>query len=150
MRKGCKAGVLLLWMHSCFAMTALAADKQGCLVRMIDNLNVGNVLLESRATRVADGAVQYTIISEFASQTPWAEQVTVPRDKDAPIITGAGVPELSIGEIRDAYLLPGLLNDGYAAQDGQLTWIVESGDASCSEDDLSLIIFMVHEWFFFG
>jgi len=72
-----------------FSVPGLAADKQGCLMRMIDNLKVLDVLLESRSQKTEDGAVLYTVSSDFAAETPWVEYVTVPSEKE-PIETGRG------------------------------------------------------------
>jgi hypothetical protein len=137
--------------------------SRGCLVKMVDNANEGNflpyiVFLESRSERLEGGEVRYIITSDFASQEPWQEEIIVPKNSNEPIMTDAGVPLISISEIRKRYLFGGLLNldgasllkNGYAAQDGQLTWVIESELSSCSKDDLALIVFMVFEWFFFG
>jgi hypothetical protein len=153
-------GVLLV---AVFAVPAHAGEQKGCLVKMIDNFNEGIflphvVFLESRSEKLPGGQVKYSITSDFASQTPWNVEVTVPTNSHAPIMTDVGVPVLTIGEIREDYLFGGLLHmdgaflmkNGYVKQDAQLMWVIESDRSSCSADDLALVVFLVHEWFFFG
>jgi hypothetical protein len=138
-------------------VSGLAETRESCLVRMIDNLNDLDVLLESRHEKASKGATRYFITSDFSSRDPWTEEIIVPKNPRENIITDAGVPDLGIREILSNYLFGGLLDldgrqllkNGYA-RDGQLTWIIESRHSSCDDEDLALIVFMVEEWFFFG
>lgn len=124
---------------------------------MIDNLNAPTgVFLESRSEDLTNSDVKYLITSGFTGLQPWPIEIIVPENSEMPIsVVDANVPKKSIEEIRQSCLSgssfpngASLLENGYAKQNSHLTWVIESELTSCSENDLALIVFMVHEWFF--
>lgn len=152
--------IVALLFLTLLSIPSYAENKKGCLVKMIDNTNLPRgVLLESRSEKLKHGEVKYIITNGFTNQNPRTKEIIIPKNKKEPIIVSFGVPKLSIREIRKDFLREerfgfsgaSLLKNGYAKErSGQLTWIVESKLSSCSANDLSLIVFMVFEWFYFG
>ena len=140
-----------LMLFSALALsTAHAAELNPCRVVLVDTFNRFSSVIEVQKNHsVANPSESYTITNDAFSQSPWSEEVSF--DQNGKMKTKAGVPMLSRVELlkRYTFVARGLLENGRRHTDSQLTWSIV-GDSQCSEMELSLIEFMVMEWFYFG
>jgi len=128
---------------------------ESCLVKMIYGSNESNgsdgftVYLESRSEELPEGGVLYFITDAFTSENQETVTVIVPPNPNDPI-SGTSKTMPFLVNAWSGTVSP-LMTNGYVSlSSGLLTFIIESKVSSCTENDLTLILFLVFEWFYFG
>ena len=119
--------------------------SQDCRIGLKDSLNKFSTVVSVEGSE--DGVEQtFTVIDHSLHNTVRLRFVS-----DSMVSVDAGVPKMKLSEIEKKYsgVTSALMKNKTINEDGQLTWEPLEIEG-CTASGVSLIQFLVFEWFYFG
>jgi hypothetical protein len=143
-----------------FIIFPIAASAETCKVRYTETaFNDIHTLISVQRTDLPGGGRNYTVIAAPVGTSSDMTVYASFENQSASIVTEAGVPAITMNELRRYEgprqgwndIVDVIVNDGMVRErgDGSILWEVLDG-SQCDQVDVGLIMFLVDEWFFYG